>query len=69
MEKRKYNRIKAVLAEKGVLQQDLATHLNTGEVSVSRWCNNLVQPSIEVFFKIAEFLNVSVCDLFVEEKK
>ncbi|AZA49771.1 XRE family transcriptional regulator [Chryseobacterium carnipullorum] len=69
MEKRKYNRIKAVLADKDVDQKALSAYLGTGETSVSRWCNNKAQPSIDVFFKIAEFLHVSVCDLLVEEKK
>lgn len=63
MEKKKFNRLKVVLAEKDVSQKVLSEHLNTGQVSVSRWCNNEAQPSIETFYKIAEFLNVSVCDL------
>lgn len=68
MEKRKYNRIKAVLAENDVTQKSMAEHLGVGTVSVSRWCNNEAQPSIDVFFKIAEYLKVSVCDLLVEKK-
>ncbi|BAP30142.1 uncharacterized protein CHSO_1105 [Chryseobacterium sp. StRB126] len=63
MEKKKYNRIKIVLAEKDVSQKSLAEHLNVGQVSVSRWCNNDAQPNIDTFYRIAEYLKVSVCEL------
>ena len=57
------NRIKAVLAEKNRTSKWLAEQLNKDPATVSKWCTNSSQPSIEVFIKIAELLNVGVVDL------
>lgn len=65
MNKINYNRIKAVLAEKNVSSKDLAKHLSKTESTVSRWCTNDVQPSVEAFYQIANYLNVDIRDLFV----
>jgi putative transcriptional regulator len=65
MEKINYNRIKAVLAEKNVSSKELAKHLDKTESTVSRWCTNDVQPSVEVFYQIAKFLEVDIRELFV----
>lgn len=65
MDKINYNRIKAVLAEKNVSSKDLAKQLGKTESTVSRWCTNDVQPAVEVFYQIAEFLEVDIRDLFV----
>lgn len=65
MNKIYYNRIKAVLAEKDISSKKLAKHLNKTESTVSRWCTNDVQPSVEVFYQIAEFLEVDIRELFV----
>ncbi|MEO9805365.1 MAG: helix-turn-helix transcriptional regulator [Reichenbachiella sp.] len=65
MGKIKYNRIKSVLADKNVSSKDLAKHLKKTESTVSRWCTNDVQPSVEVFYLIAKFLNVDIRELFV----
>ena len=56
------NRIKAVLAEKNRTSKWLAEQLNKDPATVSKWCTNSSQPSIEVFIKIAELLNVGVVD-------
>ncbi len=68
MRKINYNRIKAVLAEKNVSSKDLAQHLGKTESTVSRWCTNDVQPAVEVFHQISQFLNVDIRDLFVSTK-
>ena len=68
MDKINYNRIKAVLAEKSVSSKELAKHLDKTESTVSRWCTNDVQPSVEVFYQIAKFLEVDIRDLFVTTK-
>jgi len=65
MEKTNHNRIKAVLAEKNVSSKDLAKHLGKTESTVSRWCTNDVQPSIEIFSQIAKYLEVDIRELFV----
>lgn len=68
MDKINYNRIKAVLAENNVSSKELAKHLDRTESTVSRWCTNDVQPSIEVFYQIAKFLDVDVRELLVSTK-
>ncbi|MFP7656119.1 helix-turn-helix transcriptional regulator [Chryseobacterium proteolyticum] len=69
MEKKKLNRLKIVLAEKDVSQKQLAEGIGAGVVSISRWCTNESQPALEVFYKIAEYLDVSVCELLTDVKK
>jgi putative transcriptional regulator len=65
--KRAYNRIKAYLALKGFKNKALAEHLSVSEQTVSKWCTNYSQPSIPELFAIADFLEVSVCDLLLSE--
>lgn len=64
-----YNRIKSALAEKGKTNQELADALDIGVVSVSRWCTNDTQPSIQMLFKIAKFLEVDVRQLLVSSEE
>jgi putative transcriptional regulator len=68
MEKLVLNRIKIVLAEKGMSNKALAQGLHKTEATVSQWCTNMKQPSLETFFQIAQFLNVDLKDLFVSTK-
>ncbi|NOQ72149.1 MAG: helix-turn-helix domain-containing protein [Crocinitomix sp.] len=65
MAKQNLNRIKAVLAEKNTSSKDLASHLGKTESTVSRWCTNEVQPSIETLFEISKFLKVDIRELLV----
>jgi len=53
MSKRPINRLKAVLAEQGKTNKWLAEQLNKNETTVSRWCTNEVQPSMDIFVAIA----------------
>lgn len=68
MDKINYNRIKAVLAEENIASKELAKHLDKTESTVSRWCTNDVQPSVEVLYQIAKFLDVDIRDLLVSTK-
>ncbi|MEL7145223.1 MAG: helix-turn-helix transcriptional regulator [Bacteroidota bacterium] len=68
MEKKKLNRIKAVLAEQDVTAVELAKALNKSNVSISRWCTNESQPSLESLFEIANYLQVSVKELLVDNQ-
>jgi len=63
--KRVFNRIKAVLAEKGRTNLWLSEKLNINKTTVSKWCTNDVQPTMETLFRIAETLEVDVRDLLV----
>jgi transcriptional regulator with XRE-family HTH domain len=69
MSKEAYNRIKAVLAEKSVTNKELAEALGKGMNTVSRWCTNENQPPIDTLYEIAEYLDVSVYELLVDNKK
>ena len=62
------NRIKIVLVEKQKTGKWLAEQLGRDPATVSRWCSNSMQPSIETFSKIAELLNVDVKDLLNSSK-
>jgi putative transcriptional regulator len=63
MNKPKFNRIKAVLAEKGMSNKELAEKLGVTEGTVSTWARNFKQPRIETFFEIAKCLKVEVVEL------
>ena len=62
---KKYNRIKAELAEAGKQNADLANYMGVHPSTVSDWCTNTNQPAIQDLFKIAEFLRVDVRKLLV----
>lgn len=62
------NRIKAVLAEKQVSAKELAAAIGRNETSVSRWCNNKIQPSVVQLQEIAHFLDVDVRELLCSTK-
>ncbi len=68
MKREIFNRIKAVLAEEGKKNIDLAKKLSVKDTTVSRWVTNDSQPSIERLFEIADFLEVDVRTLLVSNK-
>lgn len=57
------NRLKIVLAEKNRKGKWLAEQLGKNEATVSRWCSNTAQPSLEMLVKIATILNVEPAQL------
>lgn len=68
MTKQRYNRIKAILVEKEKSAKWLAEQLERDKSTVSRWCTNDMQPTIETFYEIAKKLDVDVRELFVPSK-
>ena len=64
----KINRIKVILAEKEITSRWLAEQLGKTEVTVSRWCTNEVQPSIETLLEIANLLDVDIKELINSSK-
>ena len=62
-EKRDINRLKVVLAEKKRANKWLAEQLGKDQATVSKWCTNASQPSLEMLLKIAETLEVDMKDL------
>jgi transcriptional regulator with XRE-family HTH domain len=62
------NRLKVVLVERKKTGKWLAEALGKNEATVSRWCSNVSQPSLEMLFAIAKALNVDVRGLLVSTK-
>jgi putative transcriptional regulator len=69
MGKRKvFNRIKAVIAEQGKTNLWLAEKIGVHSSTVSKWCRNDMQPTVESLFQIADALGVNVRSLLVSNK-
>lgn len=64
-----FNRIKAVLAEKRKTNMWLAEKLEMSPNTVSKWCTNQMQPTIETLFRIADALDTEARELIVQSKK
>ena len=59
----KINRIKVMLVDKGKTNRWLATQLGKDPATVSKWCTNSAQPTLETMMQIAKLLNVEMNDL------
>ncbi len=63
------NRLKVVLVEQQRTGKWLAEILGKNEATVSRWCTNETQPSLDTLVEIAKVLNVDIKELLVSTKK
>ena len=63
MTNKELNRIRVVLAERNKKNKWLADELGKNQATVSQWCNNLRQPSIETLYEIAKVLDVDIRQL------
>ena len=68
MNKKAINRLKAVLAEQGKTNKWLAEELNKNETTISRWCTNEIQPSMDNLVNIATLLKIDVRELINSTK-
>lgn len=68
-EKKDLNRIKVMLAEKKKTNKWLASAVGVNAATVSKWCTNSSQPSLETLIKIAELLEVNYTELIRVEPK
>ncbi len=59
------NRLKIALVEQNKTGKWLAEILGKNEATVSRWCSNVSQPSLETLVEIANALKIDVKDLLV----
>ena len=57
------NRIKVMLVEKKRTNKWLAEQLGKDPATVSKWCTNTIQPSLDTLLRIAELLNVQIQEL------
>lgn len=63
------NRIKVVLVEKNKTGKWLAEQLGKSACTVSKWCQNSIQPDLTTLDKIAKLLDMDVKDLLNSTEK
>ena len=63
------NRLKVVLVEQKKTGKWLAEQLGKDPSTVSKWCSNKMQPSLEMRVKIAKVLDVDTRELIVITKQ
>ena len=63
------NRLKLLLVEKKKTGKWLAEQLGKDQTTVSKWCTNTSQPSLETLLEIAKLLEVDVKDLLHSSNK
>ena len=57
------NRIKVMLVEKERTSKWLAEQLGKDPATVSKWCTNTSQPTLDILLKIADLLEVDYTEL------
>lgn len=67
MNNKDLNRIKVVLVEHKRTNKWLAEQLGKDPATISKWCTNNSQPSIDMFLRIAQLLEVDLHDLIRHE--
>ena len=68
MADRDINRIKLVLVEKKRTARWLAEELKKDPATISKWCTNSSQPSLETLLEIADALEVDIKELLNSSK-
>ena len=63
------NRLKVILAEKKKTNKWLAEQLGCAPTTVSKWCTNSSQPSLESIEKIANLLDIDYTELIRIDRK
>ena len=61
--KEEINCLKVILADKNKTSKWLAEQLGRDQATVSKWCTNRVQPSLETLKSISDLLGVELKDL------
>lgn len=59
------NRIKVVLAEKKRTSKWLSEQIGRNPATVSKWCTNTIQPSMDALLDIANALEMNIQDLLL----
>ena len=67
MAKKDVNRLKIMLAVTKHSNKWLAEMLGKDQATISKWCTNTSQPSLETLFQIAEVLGVKAQDLISKD--
>ncbi|MBS1748940.1 MAG: helix-turn-helix transcriptional regulator [Bacteroidetes bacterium] len=66
---KRLNRIRVVLAEQNRKHKWLADKLGKNPATISLWCNNTRQPSLETLVEVAKVLNVDIRQLLNTTKE
>jgi len=62
------NRLKVVLAEKQKTNKWLSENIDKSPVTISRWCTNDQQPSLQDLVRVAKVLDVDIRELIEPTK-
>lgn len=68
MPKGDINRLKVVLVEQKRTAKWLAEQVGRDPATVSKWCTNIVQPTLETLRQVAFILDVDIRDLICPTK-
>ena len=63
------NRLKVILAEKKKTNKWLAEQLGCAPTTVSKWCTNSSQPSLDTIEKISNLLDIDYTELIRIDRK
>ena len=69
MEEQSLNRIRVALAEKNKSNKWLAEQIGVSVITMSRWVNNRMQPSLDQLVKMAKALDIEVTELINRTKE
>lgn len=67
--KKDINRLKLVLVEKKKTGKWLAEQIGKDPSTVSKWCSNTTQPSLDILVNIANVLNINVAELIIANRQ
>lgn len=59
----KLNRLRVILADREISQIEFGQMLDVDRVKINQICNNRVQPSVLLLYKMAQALDLEVSDL------
>ena len=65
----KIKRLKVVLVEKEKSGKWLADQLGKSTCTVSKWCQNSIQPDLNTLDRISKLLDVDIKDLLISNKE
>lgn len=59
----KLNRLRVILADRDISQIEFGQMIDVDRIKINRICNNRVQPTVLLLYKMAQALDLDVADL------